>query len=247
MATKPKTAFASEAELCAAFISDVDRDYGGRWKAYAETEGWDILLVHRDGTQVGIQAKMALNAKVIEQALPSLYNVGSIGPDFRAILVPANETGKHLSAICNHIGFTIIRQREHDSRYVRWVNLPDAGYNTDSWQHWYPLRRHELPDYIPDVTAGSASPTTLSRWKVSAIKLAIVLEHRPVTRADIKALGISPSRWLDKHTGYLTATPSGYVASGYMPDFKRAHPVNYEQIKADIGKWMPSLSSETLV
>lgn len=234
--------FASEADLCAAFIAAVKEDHrGGEWTAYPETEGWDILLAHRDGLQVGIQAKLALNAKVVDQALPGWTWVADTGPDHRAVLVPSGATG-HMAGICNHLGITVIRQDVPGSPGAygrRWNILPRPGhdYATDGWHNWCPVKRYKLPDYVPDVVAGSKAPMTLSHWKISAIKLALILERRPVTRTDIKNLNMSPSRWLDKHSGYLVPTPAGYVASNYMPDLKRMHPVNWYQIMADMPMW----------
>jgi hypothetical protein len=58
--------YRTEADLCAAFLAALRRDYQEKWLAYAETEGWDVLLVRqKDGFQIGIQAKLALNASVI--------------------------------------------------------------------------------------------------------------------------------------------------------------------------------------
>jgi hypothetical protein len=43
----------SEADLCAGFIAAATK--GGSWTAYAETAGYDILMVRAsDGVQIGI-------------------------------------------------------------------------------------------------------------------------------------------------------------------------------------------------
>ena len=102
-----------------------------------------------------------------------------------------------------------------------------------------PQTRCVLPDYVPDVVAGASAPVALTAWKVNAIKLAILLETRPVTRSDFQALGLSPSRWTDPWTGWLQKTPRGYVRGERMPDFQKQHPRNWEEIKADGAKWMP--------
>lgn len=63
---KPKM-FKTEADLCAAFIASID----SRWTPYAETAGWDILLVrHADGFQIGIQAKQKMNTEVVNRNKP---------------------------------------------------------------------------------------------------------------------------------------------------------------------------------
>lgn len=237
--------FATEAELCKAFLAEPEimRD----WTAYAETAGWDILLVRkRDSVQIGIQAKLRLNPEVLNQSLPGWnYQWQSQGPDYRAILVPYGEEAIGMDGICRHVGVEVLKQPAENVRgrfgrhFYHHDMPPTTHYNGSSWHPWFPLERHKLPDYVPDVVAGDTAPMTLSPWKIQAIKLCIVLEERPLTRADIKAVGISPTRWLDKHSGYLMPCDlGGYVASRYMPDFKRMHPKNWEDIRADKDKWM---------
>lgn len=238
--------FKLESDLCRAFLERLPLD-APRWTAYPETEGWDILLANKDdGTQVGIQAKLALNQKVVSQCLPQWGFSGEVGPDFRAVLVPAGESG-HMGDICSHIGITVISQQGPNAPWRSLLDLPRSDYLSPRWHHWLPVRRHTLPDYVPDVIAGDAAPVTLSRWKIQAIKLAILLEERPVTRADLKALGLSPSRWVDRHSGYLIATPQGYVASSYMPDFKKQHPKNFEEIRADREAWSKDIKGAALL
>src|SRR5262249_52720467 len=104
---KGEPTFASEAEMCAQFIAWA-QPLG--WTAYAETQGWDILLVRNDdGAQIGIQAKLALNADVLNQVLEGRWDAmhGRPGPDFRAVLVPRSKTGK-LTLACSHLGITVI-------------------------------------------------------------------------------------------------------------------------------------------
>lgn len=85
-----KAAFPTEAALCDCFLESL-RAIGG-WTAYPETAGFDILAVYdKTGHQLGIEAKLALNAKVADQILPDHYmgyTDGVAGPDFRAVIVP---------------------------------------------------------------------------------------------------------------------------------------------------------------
>ena len=236
--------FQSEASLCAAFIEAACKD--GKWVAYPETQGWDILLVRKaDGAQIGIQAKMALNAKVVSQCLPDWMREASTGPDFRAVLVPAG-ANTDLALACDLVGLAVIVQRKPDTKFSTVFSPPlpepgDEGYwYTRTWHPWAPNSRLKLPEYVPDVAAGVAAPQTLSGWKISAIKMQIILEDRPVTRADFKALGMSPTRWLDRHFGWLVMTPQGWVRGDRMPDFSAQHPRNYAEIKADRAKWEPA-------
>src|SRR6185312_7545021 len=58
--------FDTEAAMCAAFSEWAQ---GQGWTPYAETAGFDILLVHGDGTQIGVQAKLRFNTAVLAQIL----------------------------------------------------------------------------------------------------------------------------------------------------------------------------------
>lgn len=231
--------FATEVELCARFVQGVDQE---KWIVFAETASWDLLLVRReDGFQIGIQAKLKLNLKVIEQTVEHFYSSPtSPGPDCRAVLVPASE-GLHES-ITSHIGITVIRVRA-TAAFVSHIfdpqlpTIKDRGWR-DRWHEWCPTERHKLPEYVPDVLAGKPSPTQLTDWKIKAMKIAILLEHRGyVTRADFKALHIDHHRWL-KPASWLIVENGRYVR-GRMPDFKAQHPTVWEQIATDIAKWMP--------
>ena len=244
--------WASEADLCAAFIAHAERTKA--WRAYPETAGWDILMVRgSDGLQIGIEAKLALNIKVLDQALDGSRWYNTDGPDLRAVLVPTYADGG-LERIAGALGITVIRFTKDDPSAGRWAGsysgashyrpgLPGDDWQLEyDWHPWLPMKRAVVPDYVPDVRAGVAAPVALTAWKVKAIRIAVLLETRPVTRADFKALQIDPSRWVDRHTGWLKADPEGrgYIAGPGLPDFKRQHPRNYDEIKADIAKWAPS-------
>ena len=65
--------YAREADLCADFISIVDKT--GDWICYPETAGFDILLQRKaDDVQIGVEAKLKLNAKVIARMLVSQWD-----------------------------------------------------------------------------------------------------------------------------------------------------------------------------
>jgi hypothetical protein len=248
--------FDSEAALCSAFLAEVTRVHAGdkssKWICYPETGGFDILLVREaDGFQVGIEAKLSLNAAVLTQALPGWrWQAGVTGPDCRAVLVPQGcSTG--LNEICQHLGITVIAMAAPRlSRAPLYSpKLPSLSRGTkvnQDWHEWCPVSRTALPDYIPDVVAGRRAPVKLSEWKIAAIKMAILLESRPVTRADFRALKISPTRWLSPKDGWLERGSSGgFVASSRIPDFKAQHPLNYLQIKGDAQKWISKLQEQS--
>lgn len=251
--------FATEADLCAAFISQLPAG----WTAYPESGGFDILLSRNaDGAQVGIEAKLTLNAKVIEQIVPTNYSFWEgRSVDFRAVLVPWGRAGG-LSRICFLLGITVLQmksrvlyqaEREYEiANYGRVYHpiskfkpeLPESKeeawyYWRSDWHDWCPERRIELPEYIPDVRAGASAPVQLSMWKISAIKLCIVLDRRGyVTASDFKHFKISPSRWT-QHFLERGAVRGQYIRGRYTPDYRPVHPVNFEQIEADFEKWAP--------
>lgn len=232
--------FAKEVDLCAAFIAAIPEG----WTAYPETGGFDILLVRgADGMQIGVEAKLKLNAKVIAQAAESgtYYRVDGMNPDCRAVLVPYG-VGSELATVCNLIGITVIRMRHgSEARYYRSRFYPELPGKNDDWQDdWferYPSRRISLPDWVPDVVAGASAPVALTTWKIGAIKLAITLQRRGyLTRHDFAHFKISMSRWTQQ--GWLVKDgQGGWIAGTYMPDFKAQHPVNFDQIEADYEKW----------
>jgi hypothetical protein len=242
--------FTKEVELCSAFITALPKN----WLAYPETAGYDIVLVRtEDGAQVGIEAKLSLNTKVICQAIEnSRYeSYGRAGPDFEAVLVPSDGVQVGLGTICAALSITVLTVRDArpafsrrpHPQYVISPMMPEAG---ETWygsqQYWLdrcPAQRLPLPDYVPDVMAGRSGPTMLTDWKIRAIKVDILLRRNGVvTRGDFERLKLSPRRWIDM--GWLITTARGIYAQGPRPmGLQEQHPVNYAQIEADFDKWAP--------
>ncbi len=248
--------FTKEADLVAAFGLALGRARApsADWTEYHETAGWDLLLVNPVGVQIGIEAKLALNPKVLEQALPGRWGDRS-GPDYRAVLVPQDGLQHHTSRLAHHLGIVVITLRSANWRSAEapWdfsPSLPDEAwdYSMSDWPNWCPAERCGLPDYVPDVRGGHAAPVQLSPWKIKAIRLLILLERNgSVTRADMKALGISPTRWTDHWNGFLSPGPSGgYVRNTRTPDLRAQHPENWPQIEADFATWSKGCGSAGL-
>lgn len=232
--------------MCAAFLELIDKRV---WTPYAETGGWDILLVRRiDGFQIGIEAKLSLNLDVINQAIEqhSGWMATAEGPDCRAVLVPGG-TAK-LGHICDYLALVVIVMQSpsvysRPSFHPSLPAKPDEWRGSDDWPEWCPTKRHSLPEYVPDVAAGAPAPLQLTDWKIKAIKLAILLEKNgSVTRDDFKHLSLDHRRWIAN--GWLVVPPrtlkgpSGYVAGG-MPDLKKQHPRVYGEIVAKFDTWKP--------
>jgi len=238
------TPFAKEIDLCRAFLSSIPDS----WAAYPETGGFDILLVRKvDGFQVGIEAKLRLNAKVISQAAEdtSEWRVAAENPDCRAVLIPEG-VSLELAPVCSLIGLTVIRMRHgeqarhHSCQF--YPELPDFSehyWHNRGWHERCPVKRIGLPDWVPDVPAGDSAPVALTHWKVGAIKLVVTLEKRGfLTRGDFAHFKISMSRWTQEKW-LVKDGQGGWIAGPFLPDFKRQHPVNFEQIAADFEKWCP--------
>lgn len=238
--------FATEAEMVAAWLqTDFARsNHRGLWTAYPETAGWDLLIAHKDGYQIGVEAKLSLNPKVIEQALVGQHDAWrAVGPDYRAVMVPSGKCQKHMERIANAIGLHILLADPPGTRGWTSLQLPNEDRAYHAWPNWMPEKRCALPDYVPDVTAGVSGPVMLTPWKVKAIKLMLILERRGyVTRADMRALEISPTRWCDHYAGFLTPGPGrGYLRCDRTPDLKAQHPINWGQIEADMPTWAANI------
>lgn len=249
--------FENEAALVEAFVAWAEAD---GWVAYAETAGWDVLLVRKvDGFQIGVEAKMSLNAKVLCQVLDKDYAYGrGEGPDCVAVLVPHADCVLGFPQIAARLGIVVLRGSERHrwevkakGKFTFEPRLPvdkhvwhENELDGRSWVERAPDRRCSLPDYVPDVGGGKAAPVALTGWKIKAIKIAVLLERRGyLTRADFKALRIDARRFVDHWLDVVDEKERGdrrrFVAGEFYPNFKAQHPRNYEEIEADYEKWRP--------
>lgn len=235
------TEFKSEAELCAAFI----KHNSDKWTAYQECCDFDIVMVRKsDGLQIGIEAKLKLNAKVICQVAQPVtkYYADAPQPDMRAVLVPWGSRNDYTELLqFLHITPIFFSEYEYSGKLYpqESPSLPSDSYDPTEWFELCPAERCRLPDYVPDVVAGVAGPTKLTPWKVKAIKIAVSLDREGyVTRQHFKHFDLSPTLWTQKGWIGRSSGDKGYTKNGELfPDFSAQHPVNYEQIAADYDKW----------
>lgn len=231
--------FESEKHLVDAFLGTVDHSV---WKVYPETGGFDLLLSRiSDQFQIGIEAKLKLNLRVITQAADLAVNGRNAihpGPDCRAVLVP-NEKGRNdYTALLRALQIVVLRVGGRVG--APWVSmgLPSGPETRSEWPEHFPLTRLPLPDYIPDVAAGVRGPTKLTMWKVKAIKLTLVLRSRGyLVRQDFIRFDISPSTWTQRGWIVGSSIRGRWIEGTGIPDFAAQHPLNFEQIKADMPKW----------
>jgi hypothetical protein len=216
--------FKTEAALCAAFISWAAKN---GVQCFAEWAGWDILVVLPDGFQIGIQAKLRLNAEVIGQAAPNSFELAREypGPDYRAVLVPGSGP---LLGIAYRLGLIVFRPHYKGAKDFS----PDLNVRGDwrdgHWLDWNPAKRHEIPATPTDSIAGSPCPVTLTRWKLGALDvLAELAVKGTITAKRIRAIGIDPGRW----TTYRWLEPGekrgDWVRSEKCPKFDEQHPTAY--------------------
>lgn len=232
--------FQSEMELCRKFIESIPDE----WVAYPETAGFDILLVHVDGLQIGVEAKLKLNVNVISQIAPSrVQERMNSGPDFRAILIPTGKKVKHLDRIAELLGFAVISM-DYEARHGRQFFPPLPVINGSAiygeWFDWCPAQRCHVPEYVPDVPAGSSAPIALTQWKIGAIRLSVLMERRGfITPADFRHFKISQSRWTQERWIVQGDSRGMWIPGRGMPDFRSQHPQNYQQIEDDFENWNP--------
>lgn len=221
MRDKPAPKFATEAAMCAAFM-DWARPQG--WTPYPETADYDIVLVHADGTQIGIHAKLKFNIKVLCQLSEYITAFDHPGPDFRALLVPAGA----VDVLCSALGFVAFEADRWDGRFTPSIE----AWQSYPWHFWNPSRRCELPRFIPDTTAGEPSPTQLTKWKIEALGIAATLELQGfVTRADFQHHGIDYRRWAQDWLEAMAGSPGRWVRGSRCPDFAAQHPVVYQKVR----------------
>ena len=250
-----KARFATEADLCRAFLSCLPKE----WTAYSETGGFDILLVHnKSGHQVGIEAKLTLNAKVIAQAVNGRHSIYTDqGPDYRGVLVG------HIVAdnlpLAKALNINVIELRRSENMRTFKLNIgsklpsfrkydgTSRWLDTNGWHDEAPEVRLVLPEYIPDSEPGHPSPQVLSDWKIKAIRVCIyVSKHKTISRKVFRALRIDPGRWMTGYWLKRADTRGDWVAGPYFPidKYRASHPTVFDHIENDYQKWMADAKLE---
>lgn len=246
--------YATEAELCEDFIrwvkepTDSYTRHSQVWTPYAETAGWDILLVGADGCQIGVEAKLRLNLKVLSQALPERWDHWrDVGPDFRAILVPEYDSG--LERIVEGLGLVLFHGNYWNSTgraYQFSPALHPTAQHYGGWHWWAPAKLCSLPAYVPDVVAGASGPVQLTDWKVGALRICAILEIRGfVTREDFRHHKIDPRRWTGVEGWLQPGAVRGQYVRGLNLNFAAQHPTVYAQILAEARESLPGIPEES--
>jgi hypothetical protein len=248
-AAEVKALFPTEAALCDLFVRDV-QEMGG-WTIYPETAGFDLLLV-RDSTghQLGVEAKLALNAKVADQIIPCLtpWSYEAEGPDFRAVIVPfVGEASEGIAKMLRILG---VQVWSPDTRWSGRLRFSFGRYSQDdaracdstagplnewdqAWHDWNPTARCRLPSIVPQVRAGVPAPTQLTPWKIGALRVIADLELDGFTTAKgVRCCGVDPRRFCAAD-GWLEPIGGGKWQRGKLPAFEQQHPEAYAQVLSE--------------
>lgn len=239
-ATQIKAAFPTEEALCKLFAQEMEQ-LG--WTVYPETGGFDLLLVWEPtGHQLGVEAKLFLNAKVVDQIIPDDFHTGEVrapeGPDFRAVIVPClTDASKGLAKALTVLGIEVFDVSFNGGglsfvpavfRFIgkaQWTQQENPIMLWDTyWHDFNPERRCTLPPMKPNVRAGIPSPIKLSPWKVGALKVLADLQLDGfVTARSVRLHGIDPRRFCATD-GWLKPLGGGKWGLGNAPRFDQQHP-----------------------
>jgi hypothetical protein len=227
-----------ESDLCAEFMAWA-RGQGHR--CYPEWGGWDILVVTSAGVHVGVEAKMRAGIDVLEQAMWPAED--SPGPTYHAVLVPT--AGGSFKSIARRLKVWVMEWSPKPAWLAQYRQKSDtllpAGVRHLEWIH-------QAAQQLPPVEelnqpAGVPSPSSLTQWKLKAIKLILRLESRGyVTSKDFNELGISMGstwvgRWIE-WDGTKIGRRHRYVAiaepRSTRPD--KMHPEVADAIRAQVAE-----------
>lgn len=242
--------FKYERELCSLFISEFSLMPG--WRCYPETAGFDVLAVHDDGRQIGVEAKLTLNAKVAEQVLPSRHFEfsGAPGPDYRMVIVPRITTSNAgIARMLDMLGVVVVAPRPESagSSVFSFGNFhgvleargQPASFSDQYMYDWNPEVRCAIPSLMPNVPAGVPAPVRLTPWKEAALRVIALLRSQGfVTAQQIASHGISPATWTRGATDFPSWLTKGdvqgqWVETCNLPKFDLQHPELFRGLLID--------------
>lgn len=247
-----------ESELCEVFIREFNKVDG--WVCYPEAAGFDVLVVHRDGRQIGVEAKLTLNAKVADQILPNYGDdyYGRPGPDHRLVIVSKiTDANAGIAKMLYRLGVKVLAPRQSWERTgyehtfdLKHSLLSDETGNTffgrERLFDWSPEERCLVPAIVTDLPAGVPAPIRLTPWKEAAVKLVALMRSQGfITVKQIAAHGIGATAWTQpggiKPAWLAKGTSRGqWVETEHMPAFDKQHPDLYaiavEALAAEVRK-----------
>lgn len=193
-----------EEELCQGFKEIVEK-VGG--VVYAETAGFDMLVVGPDGLQIGIEAKLRANVDVLVQALNGDVWPGrpkKAGPDYRAVLVP--KCSEAFRVVAGQLHVWVFDLSGSNADIVNFDLQFFSDFETYIHNHyvWQYNKACWVPPTTFNIPAGVPSPRSVTPWKIGAVRLCMRLRAQGfVTSRDFTECGIAFSPyWRRKLRGY---------------------------------------------
>lgn len=252
------TEFKKEADLCDLFISEFSRLDG--WTCYPEAGGFDVLVVHDDGRQIGVEAKLSLNAKVAEQILPHSKDdfFGKPGPDHRMVIVSRiTDASAGIARMLEMLGVKVLVPRLSTMRqgdpytfdilhHLLEAQRRTASYGAQYLFDWNPAQRCHVPSVLQDLPAGVPAPVMITPWKEAALRVVALMRHQGfITSKQIAAHGIGASVWIQSQGSEPAWLAKGamrgrWIETKHMPPFDKQHPQLYElavrEIEEEVNK-----------
>ncbi len=194
---KFKNPYKLESELCETLIKYA-KSHG--WKVYPETSGWDILLVK--DIQIGIQAKLKDNIKVLSQTVDYVnpkFKAKYPSPHIKAVLVP--RASQDFKRVAFALGIFIIEgvNVEYLDFKFQWTKQIKTNFNNYSRDAHYftePAKLCWVPEIEPNMIAGTKSPKLITPWKIQAVKMCLLLNNKGfLTSEDFKKENMSMTIW----------------------------------------------------
>lgn len=244
MSSEPITGFEREADLCNLFIRDFNALPG--WTCYPEAANFDVLAVHDDGRQLGVEAKLTLNAKVADQILPMQQGdfFDKPGPDYRMVIVSRiTVANAGIAKMLRMLGVEVLSPHmssslNGDSYRFSFHNMLEAtgeetSFGSQYLHDWNPAVRCYVPALLQALPAGVPSPVQLTPWKEKALQLVALMRHQGfITAKQIAAHGHAVTRWTQPDGSRPAWVEKGshrgqWLETEHMPAFDQQHPELY--------------------
>jgi hypothetical protein len=233
-----------EADLCDLFMREFNQLPD--WTCYPEAAGFDVLVVHSDGRQIGVEAKLSLNAKVADQILPAHHEDmnGNPGPDYRMVIVSKiTDASAGIVKMLDRLGVTVLCPRSSWTRdgdkltfdlSNRLLEVSGRKPYYDLFMFdWNPGERCKVPIMVTNLPAGVPAPVRLTPWKESALKVIAQLRSQGfITAKQIAGHGVGVSAWTQQAGSKKAWLAKGevrgtWIETEHLPAFDKQHPEVY--------------------
>ncbi|NVL48683.1 hypothetical protein F2S72_01575 [Pseudomonas syringae pv. actinidiae] len=244
MGSKQTLGIQTEANLCNLFMRDFNSLPG--WTCYPEAAGFDVLAVHQDGRQLGVQAKLALNAKVADQILPMRNGdfFDKPGPDYRMVVVAKiTPASAGIAKMLGMLGVEVMspslsRCLAGDEYSFSFHNMLEGrgqqtSFGAQYLHDWNPAVRCYVPAILQALPAGVPSPIQLTPWKEMALQVVALMRHQGyITAKQIAGHGHAVTRWTQPdgaRPAWLVkgAVRGQWIETANLPAFEKQHPELY--------------------